>query len=185
MVTPALKLCSLAAGLLILVLGTGNLLQEPDRPNLAFALTDHQQQPRTETDYIGKPVVMFFGFTRCIGVCPTALRRLSAALKEMSPAPELLFVTVDPERDTPDVMAAYVSLYDYPVTGLTGSAEHIGGLAERLKVYAQAVGEGDQINHSAHAYLFSEQGRLLEWLHVSENPTELAMHMARVLGTGG
>ena len=102
-------------------------------------LTDHTGKPRTLADFKGKVVVIFFGFTHCPDVCPTALAELANAAKELGKDAgrmQVLFVTVDPERDTPAVLASYVPAFDPGFLGLTGDADAIARTAKEFKVFA-------------------------------------------------
>ncbi len=101
-----------------------------------FTLTDHNGQPRTLADFRGKVVVVFFGFTHCPDVCPTTLAELARAVKKLGPdgdRVQVLLVTVDPERDTPEILKQYVTAFDPRFLGLTGDADAIARTAQRVQ----------------------------------------------------
>jgi len=132
-----------------------------------FALTDHTGKPRTLADFRGKVVVMFFGFTRCPDVCPTTLAELKAVkeqLGEDGKRLQVLFVTVDPERDTQKLLADYVPAFDQSFLGLYGDMAATARVAKDFRVYYQkAPGKTPDsytVDHTAGSYIFDPQGRL-------------------------
>jgi protein SCO1/2 len=130
-----------------------------------LALTDHNGQLRTLQDFRGKAVVLFFGFTHCPDVCPTTLADLSQALKQLGPDAQrvqVLFVTVDPERDTPQALAKYVTAFDPRFLGLFGDAEATRRTAQEFKIYYEKRKTGDSysVDHSGQSYVIDPQGRL-------------------------
>lgn len=139
-----------------------------------FQLTDHNGQPRTLKDFRGKLVVVFFGYTQCPDVCPTTLTELAEAKKLLGPEGDKLqglFVTVDPERDTPALLAEYVPLFDPRFLGLTGSAEEIAAVAKEFRVFYRKSGDLEghyTVDHSAGTYVFDPQGRLRLYLRHGE-----------------
>lgn len=133
----------------------------------ALALTDHTGKARTLADWRGKAVVLFFGFTHCPDVCPTTLADMAQAMRELGPLAErvqVLFVTVDPERDTQQVLASYVPAFNPGFLGLRGDAEATRAVAKEFKVYFEkrpgsTPGEYS-VDHSAQSYVIDPQGRL-------------------------
>lgn len=131
-----------------------------------FTLTDHTGKRVTEKDYRGKNMLLFFGFTYCPDVCPTALQVMAAALERLGPKAEQivpLFITVDPERDTPEQMAQYVQSFHPRLVGLTGSRAEIEKVLKAYRVYAQKVEDpkstaGYTYNHSSIVYLMGPDG---------------------------
>lgn len=132
-----------------------------------FALTDHNGQSRSLKDFRGKVVVMFFGYTQCPDVCPTSLSEL-AEVKKLLGADggklQGLFVTVDPQRDTPEVLKAYMGNFDPEFLALYTSPEQLAVLAKDYKVYFKKV-DGKTptsytMDHSAGNYIYDTQGRL-------------------------
>jgi len=133
----------------------------------AFVLTDHNGKPRTLGDFRGQVVVMFFGYTHCPDVCPTTLAELAVAVKKLGPLGEkvqVLMVTVDPERDTPDLLAKYVIAFNPKFLALRGNADETARVAKEFKVIFQKVAgprpENYSMDHSAGSYIFDRQGRL-------------------------
>ena len=132
-----------------------------------FALSDHEGKPRVLADFRGKVVVLFFGYTQCPDVCPTTLAALAEALKELGPDAarvEVLFVTVDPERDTAELLSNYVTAFGPSFIGLRGDADAIARTAKEFKIlYQKRPGrtpESYTVDHSAGSFVFDPQGRL-------------------------
>jgi protein SCO1/2 len=128
-------------------------------------LTDHTGRARTLQDFRDKAVVVFFGFTHCPDVCPTTLADVSQALKTLGREAErvqVLFVTVDPERDTRDILSKYVTAFDPGFLGLYGDAAATQRAAKEFKVYYEKrkTGEGYSVDHSGQTYVIDPQGRL-------------------------
>lgn len=130
-----------------------------------LALVDHNGKPRTLQDFAGKAVVVFFGFTQCPDVCPTSLAELSQVMKQLGPDADrvqVLLVTVDPERDTPEILKQYVTTFDPRFLGLTGTPEQIKQAAASFKAYYAKVPTQDGANytmgHTAAFYLFDGKG---------------------------
>jgi protein SCO1/2 len=133
----------------------------------SFTLVDHNGQARTLGDYRGKVVVVFFGFTHCPDVCPTTLAELARAVKQLGPDGErvqVLMITVDPERDTPEILKQYVTALDPRFVGLTGDPDAIARTAREFKVFHQKSpgpsAETFSVDHSSGSYVFDPQGRL-------------------------
>jgi protein SCO1/2 len=132
----------------------------------ALDLTDHNGQPRTLADFRGKVVTVFFGFTHCPDVCPTTLAEMAQVVKALGPDGErvqVLFVTVDPERDTQQVLKQYVPAFNPGFLGLYGDAEATARAAKAFKVYFQKQPPKDghySVDHSAGTYILDREGRL-------------------------
>jgi protein SCO1/2 len=133
----------------------------------ALALTDHTGRARHLEEFRGKAVVLFFGFTHCPDVCPTTLAETAQVLKALGPDAEkvqVLFVTVDPERDTRDVLAKYVTAFDPRFLGLYGDTEATRRTAKEFKIYfekrAGSTPGSYTMDHSAQTYVIDPQGRL-------------------------
>ncbi|MDJ0943108.1 MAG: SCO family protein [Kiloniellales bacterium] len=156
-------------------------------PGGGFSLIDHQGQPSSETAFPGKHLVLVFGYTFCPDVCPTTLASLASALDllgERAAALQPLFVTIDPERDTPEVLADYVAAFHPRLVGLTGSPEQIRKVARDYRVYYAKVGtdEADYlVDHSAYIYLIGPDGRTLTYLKHDESPEILAAKLGGFL----
>ena len=154
-----------------------------------FELVDHHGQLRHLEDFRGKVTVMFFGFTHCPDVCPTTLAELAAVLRKLGDAAQrvqVLFVTVDPERDTPEVLAGYVTAFNSDFIGLTGSLEQIAAVAREFKVAYQKA-EGSQpgmysVDHSAGTFIIDAQGRLRLYVRYGQDGEAIASDITRLLG---
>jgi cytochrome oxidase Cu insertion factor (SCO1/SenC/PrrC family) len=131
-----------------------------------FSLVDHTGKHRTDADFGGRLLLVYFGFTFCPDICPIELQAMSSAIDRLGAAGEAvqpLFITVDPERDTPDHLAQYVPLFHPRLIGLTGDAAQIRKAAETYKVYYAKVADGADftIDHSGFIYLVDRNGRYL------------------------
>lgn len=132
-----------------------------------FALTDHNGQPRTLKDFAGKVVVMFFGYVQCPDVCPTSMAELTEVKRLLGKDGERvqgLFVTVDPARDTPEVLKGYMAAFDPTFLALYTTPDKLAVLAKDYKVYYKKV-EGPtptsySMDHSAGSYVYDMQGKL-------------------------
>jgi protein SCO1/2 len=132
-----------------------------------FALTDAQGQRRTLADFRGKVVVVFFGFAQCPDVCPGTLSQLAEIKRRLGADGDKLqavFITVDPERDTPAVLAQYVPAFDPSFIGLYGTPEETAKVAKDFKVFYQKVAgktpTSYTIDHTAGSYVFDKEGRV-------------------------
>lgn len=150
----------------------------------AFSLTDHNGQAVTHQSWPGKYKLVFFGFTHCPDVCPAALDKITTALNALGTDAEKiqpLFITVDPKRDTAEVMKAYVASYHASITGLTGSEEQIKAVEDAYKVYAAKAPGGDaayyMMDHSGYIYLMSPDDRMVKILRSSDPAEKLAETM--------
>jgi protein SCO1/2 len=132
-----------------------------------FALTDPSGNPRTLADFRGKVVVLFFGYTQCPDVCPTTLAELAAVKRDLGKDGDRVqgvFVSVDPQRDTPQILKAYMASFDPGFVALRGTPEQVKETARQFKVfYAQVPGrtEGSYtVDHTAGTYVFDAQGKV-------------------------
>ena len=132
-----------------------------------LALTDHTGKPRTLADFKGTVVAVFFGFTRCPDVCPTTLAEMKLVKDRLGADGDklqVLFVTIDPERDTPELLAKYVPAFDPTFLGLYGNAEATAKTAKEFKVfYQKAPGSSPDnysMDHTAATFIYDPQGRL-------------------------
>ena len=167
--------------------------QLTDVTNVGFGkelnLTDHDGKPRTLADFRGKVVTVFFGFTHCPDVCPTTLAEMAQVMKELGPAGEkvqVLFVTVDPERDTADVLKRYVPSFNPTFLGLRGDLEATARAAKEFKVYfkKQPAKDGNySVDHGAGTFILDQQGRLRLFSQYGQGPTGL-VHDIRLLLSG-
>jgi protein SCO1/2 len=185
-------LALLCGCLAMLVLAAGFLLLQP-RPMTAasaiggpFALTDQDGHRVTQADMAGHPFLVFFGYTHCPDVCPTTLSDLSRVLDALGKtAPvKALFVTVDPERDTPAVLKDYLSSFDPRITGLTGDPAAVAAAEKAYRVYARKVPGKDgnySIDHTAVVYLMDADGRFVNALDLGQPPETVAATVKQVM----
>jgi protein SCO1/2 len=142
-----------------------------------FHLTDHTGRPRSMADFKGKVVSIFFGYTQCPDVCPTTMAEMHAVLQKLGPADaarvQVLFITVDPERDTQQLLAQYVPAFDPSFIGLRGDMATTAATAKDFKVFYQKVpGKTPStysMDHTAGSYLYDPQGRLRLFVNHSAN----------------
>jgi len=153
-----------------------------------FALTDHNGQPRTLADFKGKVVVVFFGYTQCPDVCPTTLSELAGIKKALASEAErlqVIFITLDPQRDTPELMAGFVPAFDSSFLGLWGEQAVIDKVAKDFKVFAQKVpskdGKSYTIDHTAGSYVFDDQGRIRLFVRHGQGGDGLQKDLQRLL----
>ena len=140
----------------------------------------------TEADLRGAPFLVFFGYTHCPDVCPTTLAKLAQVLKALGPDANIkvLFVTVDPERDTPDLMADYAASFDPRVIGLSGDRAEVSAMLAAYRVYARKVPttSGDYtMDHSAVVYLMDRDGKFLSTFNPDRAPEQAAKVLAAAL----
>ena len=154
----------------------------------ALRLTDHTGKPRALTDFKGKAVVLFFGYTHCPDVCPTTMLDLKQTMKLLGPrADELqvLFVTLDPERDTQAVLAQFVPSFDKRFIGLRGNEQEISAVTATFKIYAKKVdvqGKGGYtVDHSAGMYVFDKVGKIRLYIDYGEKPSDIANDIKQIL----
>ena len=153
-----------------------------------FALADHNGAQRTLADFKGKVVVVFFGFTQCPDVCPTALADLAEVKRLLGPQGDKLqglFVSVDPERDTPEVLKAYMTNFDPGFLALRPTAEQLPEVAKAFKIFYKKV-EGPTptsytMEHSAGSYVFDPQGRVRLYSRQAVGAQGLAEDLALLL----
>jgi protein SCO1/2 len=151
-----------------------------------FALTDFNGQPRTLADYRGQVVMLYFGFVQCPDVCPTALTRASAVMQQLGPDAaqvQLLFVTVDPERDTPALLREYMAAFDASFMALTGDTAQIKAAADEFRVFFKKIPTGSSytMDHTALTYLFDRQGRLRLALRHEQSADDYAFDIKKLL----
>lgn len=167
------------------------VFQSTDITGAAFArdfkLTDHNGQVRNLASFKGKVVAIFFGYTHCPDVCPTTLSDFAAALQQLGPQAErvqVLFVTVDPQRDTPALLKQYVPAFNPRFLGMTTDAESLKTLAKEYKVVYQKTsvkGADDYlIDHTAGTYIYDPKGRLRLLMPYGSSPDMIA-HDLKIL----
>jgi protein SCO1/2 len=152
----------------------------------AFSLLDQKRRPFTEKNLLGTPTAMFFGYTFCPDVCPTTLLEATTWMKELGAESDRLrvvFVSVDPDRDTPEKLDEYLTSFDPRFVGLSGSHEETDRIVKAFRVYARKVeGKGGDytMDHTAATYLIDPQGRFVGVINFQE-PTDKAMIKIRRL----
>ena len=153
-----------------------------------FALTDHNGQPRTLADFKGKVVVVFFGFTQCPDVCPTSLTDMAQA-KQLLGADgarmQGLFISDDPERDTPEVMKAYMAAFDPSFLALYAKPDELPALAQSFKIYYKkapgSTPENYTMDHSAGSYVYDTKGRVRLYNRYGTSAQALADDLKKLL----
>ena len=153
-----------------------------------FHLTDAAGKPRSLADYRGKAVVIFFGYTQCPDVCPTTLSELAEVMKKLGPDADrvqVLFVTVDPQRDTPELLSTYVPAFDPRFAGLYGDAAATERTAKEFKIiYQKQPGPTPgtySVDHSAGTYIYDPQGRLRLYVSYGQGPDVFAHDLRELL----
>jgi len=153
-----------------------------------FALTDHNGKPRTIADFKGKVVVMFFGYTQCPDVCPTTMVEMANVVKELGPSGkdvQVLFVTIDPERDKPELLAQYVPAFNPSFLGLYGDAAATARTAKEFKVfYAKVPGttpENYSMDHTAGSYVFDRNGKIRLFLRHGKGAASIVPDLRQLL----
>jgi protein SCO1/2 len=156
-----------------------------------FQLTDHNGKLRTLADFKGKAVVAFFGYTQCPDVCPTTMAEMANVMKELGPQADkvqVLFITVDPERDTPELLSKYVPAFDPRFLGMTGDKAAIDKVAKEFKVFHQKVAGKEPgsytMDHTAGSYVFDPQGRIRLFVRHGQG-TEPIVHDLKLLLSQG
>jgi protein SCO1/2 len=157
-----------------------------------FRLNDPSGKTRTLADFRGKVVVLFFGYTQCPDVCPTTLAELAAAMTKLGPDAarvQVLFITVDPERDTPELLAQYVPAFQPSFLGLYGDAAATAATAKEFRIiYQKQPGTTPgsySVDHSAGTYLFDPQGRLRVYESYGQGPDAFAHDIGELLKSSG
>ena len=152
-----------------------------------FSLTDHNGQPRTLASFKGKVVAVFFGYTHCPDVCPTTLADFAAALRQLGPLGDqvqVLFVTVDPQRDTPALLKLFVPAFDPRFLGMYTDPASLAAIAKEYKIVYQktSVKDADNylIDHSAGSYVYDTEGRLRLLIPYGSSP-DLIVHDLKAL----
>ncbi|MCA1324164.1 SCO family protein [Herbaspirillum sp. alder98] len=155
-----------------------------------FALTDHNGTPRTLADFKGKVVVMFFGYTQCPDVCPTTMVEMSNVMKELgadADRVQVLFVTVDPDRDTQQILSQYVPAFDKRFLGLRGDAAATEKVGREFKVFYQKVPGKEPgsytMDHTAGSYVFDPQGHIRLFVKHGQGPQTLTHDIKLLLSS--
>ena len=156
-----------------------------------FSLVDQDGRRVTDKDFRGKYMLVFFGYTYCPDICPTELQVMSAALDQMGAEGDRIqpvFVSVDPARDTPEVLKAYVGNFGPHLIGLTGTPEEIAAVAKAYRVYYAKAGNGSSgtdylMDHSSIIYLMGPDGRFVTHMAYTTDAAKLAAELKETLRT--
>ena len=152
-----------------------------------FKLIDQNGKPLTDADLKGRPFLVFFGYTHCPDICPTTLFEVSEMMRALGTDADrtaALFITVDPERDTPAAMKDYLSSFDPHLRGATGDRTAIDAAEKAYRVYAKKIptGNGDySMDHTALVYLMDKQGRFVAPFSLKRRPEDAAADLRRYL----
>ena len=180
---------SLVLGLLIVFLGMGGVskVAQPAAIGGPFQLTDQNGKAVTDKNLKGKPTLIFFGYTHCPDVCPTSLFEISEVLRAMGKDADkvnAVFISVDPERDTPAAIKDYLSSFDPHLEGLSGDPAETAKVITSYRVYAKKVPtkDGDYtMDHTALIYLMDRDGRFVSPFNLKRTPEEAAGELKRYL----
>lgn len=153
-----------------------------------FQLTDHDGRPRSLKDFRGKAVVVFFGYTHCPDVCPTTLSEIAEAKRLLGAdgaKVQGVFVTVDPQRDTPEMLKAYMANFGPDFVALRGTPEQLAAVAKEYKIYYKKVDgktpDSYTMDHSAGSYVYDPQGRVRLYTRYGTGPEALASDLKILL----
>ncbi|MCA0320347.1 MAG: SCO family protein [Proteobacteria bacterium] len=189
-----LSLALLVGGLGILALVVhftmprgGQMATAPSAIGGAFQLTDQSGKPFTEQDLAGKPSLIFFGFTHCPDICPTKLFEMTQVLDRMgadAAKVNTVFITVDPARDTRELMAAYMGSFHPTIRGLTGTDEQVQAAMRAYRAYGRKVpleGGNYTMDHTVFVYLMDKTGRFVATFDVARDPAAAVQELRRYL----
>ena len=180
---------SLVAGLLIMFWAMGGVskVAQPAAIGGPFQLTDQNGKAVTDKSLKGKPTLIFFGYTHCPDVCPTSLFEISEVLRSLGKDADkvnAVFISVDPERDTPAIMKDYLSSFDPHLEGLSGDPAETAKVITSYRVYAKKVPtkDGDYtMDHTALIYLMDRDGRFVSPFNLKRTPDEAAADLKKYL----
>jgi protein SCO1/2 len=197
--TPPHRILYATMGLLLAVLlvGAGGLLwlsgnggNNPISIGGPFTLEDGNGKPVTDRDFRGKFMLVYFGYTFCPDVCPTTLNAVADAMDKLGPAAariQPVFITVDPKRDTPQIVKQYAAAFGPNITGLTGTAEEIATAAKEYRVYyaEHRTGPGPDdysMDHSSVLYLMGPDGAFVAPVRADQSGDEIAANLKKLMG---
>jgi protein SCO1 len=165
-----------------------SLRPAPTSPQIGgpFLLTAQNGQPVSDKDLLGRPFLVFFGYTHCPDVCHTTLFEMSEILRALGPDAKVgaLFVTVDPERDTPEILKDYLSNFDPRIIGLSGQRPALDAMLKEYRIFSKNVpsSSGDYfVDHTTVVYLMDKEGKFVNAFNVARKPAEAARDLARFL----
>ena len=180
---------SLVVGLLLMFWAMGGVskVAQPAAIGGPFQLTDQNGKTVTDRDLKGKPTLIFFGYTHCPDVCPTSLFEISEVMRALGKDADrvnAVFMSVDPERDTPAIMKDYLSSFDPHLEGLSGDPAEVEKVIKSYRVYAKKIPgkDGDYtMDHTALIYLMDREGRFVSPFNLKRTPEEAAADLKRYL----
>lgn len=152
-----------------------------------FNLTNHLNEAVTEQDFMGHYMMVYFGYTYCPDICPMDLQIMTDALHLLDPSISSqikpVFVTVDPERDTTEIMAEYIEYFHENLIGLTGTVEQIEAVKSEYRVFAAKADNTENyiVDHTAYTYLMDEEGVLLKHFNHAEEPEKMASQITALI----
>lgn len=152
-----------------------------------YTLVDMDGKTRTDKDYAGLYKIIYFGFASCPAVCPTELQKIATAITALPPAQQKniqpLFITIDPERDTPKILKSYVALFLPNMVGLTGSVAQIDAVKKAYKIYAAKVPDGDDytMDHSSFIYVVAPSGQVVMIFKTGDNAEKITKSLQGIL----
>jgi len=153
----------------------------------SFNLTNHLNKPVTEKDFSGKYMILYFGYTYCPDICPMDLQILTDAINlldsSISGQITPIFVSVDPERDTVEIMAEYVQYFHEDLIGLTGTIEQVDAVKEEYRVYAEKADDTADyiVDHTSYTYLMGKDGKFLKHFNHAEDPEVMAAQITSLI----
>ncbi|MEF2073738.1 SCO family protein [Consotaella aegiceratis] len=175
-----------AIATIALFYGNGSPVASEEPYGTPFQLVDQNDQPITEQALRGKPTAIFFGYTHCPDVCPTTLYEMAGyqqALRQEGKELQVVFVSVDPERDTPDFLKNYLSALGADIVGITGDPDKVEKMVKGWGIYAEKVpgNDGDYtMNHTASVFLLDREGRLAGTIAYGEDPKVAQQKLERL-----
>ena len=153
-----------------------------------FTLVNQDGKKITQADFLGKATAIFFGYTHCPDACPTTLTDMTDRLKALGPDGDkfnVLFISIDPARDKPELLKVYLESFDPRITAATGSPEQVDDAVRKFKVYVRKVGDGDSYtyDHSTAIYLMNPRGELVTLIEYQAKQDEALEKMRRALSS--
>ncbi len=163
-------------------------LQVPDNMGGPFTLTNQDGEKVSTTVFKGKHKLVYFGFTHCPAICPTELQKIAQAMKllgDQSAQIQPLFISVDPERDTPAVLKDYVPLFDMGLVGFTGSKAEVEAVKRQYRVYAAKVDDPNAseyaVDHSSYIYFLDENDKVIDLFKTEDTAKVIAERVGKTL----
>lgn len=190
--SPVSKTLLISAGLFFAVIFSAFVIFTNNRPTSPaliggpFQMTTHLGTPINEQDLMGKPFLVFFGYTHCPDVCHTTLFEMSEILRALGPNAKInaLFVTVDPERDSAEVLKDYLSNFDSRIIGVTGPRSQLEPMLREYRIYAKRAPGNNidyAVDHTTVVYLMDKNGHFVSQFNVSRRPYDAAHEIEKYL----